>query len=243
MIPQADLANQSDIQGTFLLSHFLTRVLLKFECIIFIFVVASCVKGLGLEVEILEKPSYVSSPLGTRVSVDLICWGCDLEISGILLIVNLRVMDKLELDVIFGMDWLTAHQVVINSDRKRVTAYVPNGTCFVFQGDKHDALPQAVYDSRWHGQLIGWLASLTLENKVRQDLGLPRVVCKYDDVFSDELSALPLHRDVYFCIELHSSTSPISMTLHRMAPVELQELKVKIQELLDKGFIRPSTSS
>ena len=60
MIPQVELADQYDIHGTFLLSHFLTRVLFKFECIIFIFVVASCVKGLGLEIEILEKPSYVS---------------------------------------------------------------------------------------------------------------------------------------------------------------------------------------
>ena len=42
-------------------------------------------------------------------------------------------------------------------------------------------------------------------------------------------------------IELHPGTSPISMTPHRMALVELQELKVQIQELLDKGFIRPST--
>ena len=47
MIPQAKLVDQSDIQGTFLLSHFLTRVLFKFGCIIFIFVIASCVKGLG----------------------------------------------------------------------------------------------------------------------------------------------------------------------------------------------------
>ena len=45
-----------------------------------------------------------------------------------------------------------------------------------------------------------------------------------------------------FIIELHPSTSPISMTSHRMAPVELQEFKVQLQELLDKGFIRPSTS-
>ena len=45
------------------------------------------------------------------------------------------------------------------------------------------------------------------------------------------------------CIELHTGTSPISMTPHRMAPAELQELKVQLQELLDKGFIRPSTSS
>ena len=112
-------------------------------------------KGLGLEVEILEKLSYVSSPLGTRVSVDLICQGCVLDISEILLTVDLRVIDMSELDVILGMDWLTAHRVVIDCDCKRVTAYTPDGTCFVFQGDKHDALPRVVYDSRWHGQLMG----------------------------------------------------------------------------------------
>ena len=48
-------------------------------------------KELGLEVENLEKPLHVSSPLGTRVSVDMICQDCELEISGILLIVDLRV--------------------------------------------------------------------------------------------------------------------------------------------------------
>ena len=61
-------------------------------------------RELGLEVETLEKPLYVSSPLGTRVSVDLICQGCELEIYGILLTVDLRVMDMSEFDIIFGMD-------------------------------------------------------------------------------------------------------------------------------------------
>ena len=111
----------------------------------------------------------------------------------------------------------------------------------MFQEDKHNALPQTVYDSRWHGQLMGWLASLTLEDKVRQDLGLPRVVCKYEDVFPDELSGLPPHREVDFVIELHPGTSLISMTPYKMAPIELQELKIRIQQLLDKGFIRLST--
>ena len=81
-----------------------------------------------------------------------------------------------------------------------------------------------------------------LEDEVRQDLGLPRVVCEYEDVFPDELPGLPPHRDVDFIIELHPGMSPISMIPNRMAPVELQELKVQLQELLDKGFIRPSTS-
>ena len=92
------------------------------------------------------------------------------------------------------------------------------------------------------GQLTSWLASLTLEDEVRQDMSLPRVVSEYEDVFQDKLPGLPPPRDVDFFIELHPGTLPISMTPNRMAPVELQELKVQIQELLGKGFIRPSTS-
>ena len=124
----------------------------------------------------------------------------------------------------------------------RVTSYPPDGTCVVFQGNRHDVSPHTVYDSRWHGQLTGWLACLTLEDKVRQDMSLPRVVCEYEDVFPNELPRLPPPRDVEFFIELYPGTSPISMTSHRMALVELRELKVQIQELLGKGFIRPSTS-
>ena len=199
-------------------------------------------RELGLEVETLEEPLYVSSPLGIRARIGMICRGCELEISGTLLIVDLRIMDMSEFDVILGMDWLIAYRVVIDCERSRVTAYTQDGTRVVFQGDKNDMLPHIVYESRCQGQLAGWLASLNLEDEVRPYLDLPRVVCDYEDVFPDELLGLPPHRDVDFSIELHPSTSPISMTPHRMAPVELQELRVQLQKLLDKGFIRPSTS-
>ena len=69
---------------------------------------------------------------------------------------------------------------------------------------------------------MGWIASLTLEDEVRLELNLPRVVCKYEDFFLDELSGLPPPRDVDFIIELHPGTSPISMAPHRMAPMEFQ---------------------
>ena len=147
-----------------------------------------------------------------------------------------------EFDVILGMDWLIVYKVVIDCERRRITAYTQDGTRVVFQGDKHDILPRIVYESKCQGQLAGWLASLTLEDEERSDLDLPRVVCEYVDVFPDELPGLPPHRDVDFGIELHPGTSTISMTPHRMTPVELQELRVQLQELLDKGFIRPSTS-
>ena len=168
--------------------------------------------------------------------------GCELEISGTLLTMDLRSMDMSEFDVILGMDWLIAYRIVIDCERRRVTAYTQDGTRMVFQGDKHDIFPQTVYESRCQGQLAGWLASLTLENKERPDLDLPQVVCEYVDVFPDKLPGLPPQRVVDFGIELHPGTFPISMTPHRMAPVELQGLRVQLQELLDKGFIRPSTS-
>ena len=84
------------------------------------------------------------------VRIDHIYWDCELEILGILLTVDLRVMDMSEFDVILMMDWLTAHQVIINCDRKRVTAYTLGGSRFIFQRDKHGALPHTVYDSRWN---------------------------------------------------------------------------------------------
>ena len=158
--------------------------------------------------ETLEEPLYVSSPLGFRARIGTICRGCELEISGTLLTVDLRIMDMLKFDVILGMDWLIAYRIVIDCERRRVTAYTQDGTRMVFQGDKHDILPQTVYESKCQGQLTGWLASLILEDEERSDLDLPQAVCKYVDVFPDELPGLPPQRVVDFGIELHPGTFP-----------------------------------
>ena len=96
------------------------------------FVVASRVDVLGLEVETLDEPLHVSSPIGTRVRIDQICQDSELEILEILLMVELRVMDISDFDVILGMDWLTAHQVVIDCDSRRITAYTRDGIRVTF---------------------------------------------------------------------------------------------------------------
>ena len=70
--PQAELADQSVFQGTFLLFRLWARVLFDYGASLS-FVVASCVKDLGLDVETLEEPLHMNSPLGTKVSVDKIC--------------------------------------------------------------------------------------------------------------------------------------------------------------------------
>jgi hypothetical protein len=68
------------------------------------------------------------------------------------------------------------------------------------------------------------------------------VVCEYPDVFPDDLSGMRPDRDVEFVIELQPGTAPISKRPYRMPPNELAELKIQLQELLDKGYIRPSAS-
>ena len=68
------------------------------------------------------------------------------------------------------------------------------------------------------------------------------IVCDYSNVFSEELSRLPTQREIEFVIDVVPGATPTSITLYRMVPVELKELKLQLQELLKKGFIRPSVS-
>ena len=85
----------------------------------------------------------------------MICRGYELEISGTLLTVDIRIMNMSEFDVILGMDWLTTYRVVIDCERRRITAYTQDGTRVVFQGDKHDIFPQTVYESQVLGTVGG----------------------------------------------------------------------------------------
>ena len=128
--PQTEPADQSVIQGMFMLSCLWAKILFDSGAS-HSFVASSSVDVLGLEVETLDEPLHVSSPLGTRVRIDKIFGDYELEISEILLTVDLRVMDISDFNVILGMDWLTAHRVVIDCDSRRITAYTQDGIVFV----------------------------------------------------------------------------------------------------------------
>ena len=106
--PQIEPVDQSIIQGMFMTSRLWAKILFDYGAL-HSFVDASSVNVLGLEVETLEEPLYVSSLLGTRVRIDQICRDCELNISRILLTVDLRVINILDYEVILGMDWLMAH--------------------------------------------------------------------------------------------------------------------------------------
>nr|GEW99713.1 putative reverse transcriptase domain-containing protein [Tanacetum cinerariifolium] len=68
------------------------------------------------------------------------------------------------------------------------------------------------------------------------------IVSEFPDVFPDELPGIPPVREVEFNIELIPGAEPISKSPYRMAPIEIKELKDQLQELLERGFIRPSVS-
>jgi hypothetical protein len=81
-----------------------------------------------------------------------------------------------------------------------------------------------------------------LHHTAAQNLEDIPVAYEFPDIFPEDLSGMPPDRDVEFVIELQPGTAPISRQPYKITPMELAELKVQLNELLGKGYIRPSSS-
>ncbi|XP_071718953.1 uncharacterized protein [Rutidosis leptorrhynchoides] len=149
-----------------------------------------------------------------------------------------------DFDIILGMDWLSHHHANIDCYSKRIlfgNHFIPD--C-VFNGDlpvKFIKVISALKAQKLisHG-CVGYLASiqnLSIESPLLENI---EVVREFPDVFPDELQGLPPVREVEFLIDLIPGSQPISKAPYRMAPLELQELKEQLQELIDCGFIQPT---
>ena len=88
----------------------------------------------------------------------------------------------------------------------------------------------------------GYLAHVVLTQETTASVEDVGVVRHFPDVFPEDLPGLSPDREVEFTINLLLGKNPISLTPYFMAPAELRELKTQLQELIDKGFIQPSTS-
>ncbi|KAL0559143.1 hypothetical protein IC582_003733 [Cucumis melo] len=210
------------------------------------FISSAFVLHARLEVEPLHHVLSVSTPSGECMLLKEKVKACQIEIAGHVIEVTLLVLDMLDFDVILGMDWLAANHASIDCSRKEVAFNPPSMASFKFKGEGSRSLPQvisAIKASKLLSQgTWGILASVVDTREVDVSLSSEPVVRDYPDVFPEELPGLPPHREVEFAIELEPGTVPISRAPYRMAPAELKELKVQLQELLDKGFIRPSVS-
>jgi hypothetical protein len=129
------------------------------------------------------------------------------------------------MDIILGMDWMTKHKVMLDISSRVIEIDSP------YDGATTLYLPQQEY---FHCCVYA-TTDIKLED-------IP-IVCEYPDVFPDNLTGMPPDRDIEFIIELQPGTAPISKRPYRMPPNELVELKIQLQDLLDKCFIRPSASS
>ncbi|XP_042400862.1 uncharacterized protein LOC121990874 [Zingiber officinale] len=188
----------------------------------------------------------VSLPSGEVLSISLEVKGCPLDFNGQTLMVDLQVLQMVEFDIILGMDWLAMNHATVDCGTRVVTFRPPGLPSLVFFGTESDGI--AVISAMQARRLLaqgcqGYLLSMVKSGSdVLPQLSNVSIVREFPDVFLDELPDLPPNRQVEFTIELVPGTSPVSKTPYRMAPKELEELKVQLQELLDRGFIRPSVS-
>ncbi|XP_028075767.1 uncharacterized protein LOC114277998 [Camellia sinensis] len=192
--------------------------------------------ALGLEMERLASPFRVESPVGGIVDLDRGCRGFEIEVARLQLPFAFVLLDMLSFDVILGMDRLSSYRAMIDCFRQRVTVCTSSGDCFYFLGDQVNRVLSPVFDPCSRNELNGLLATLLDSEGDGTRVELPRVVCEYPDVFSEDLTSLPPHREIEFTINLVPRTTTISMASYRFSPAESHELKTQLQELLDKAI-------
>ncbi|GKA00288.1 putative reverse transcriptase domain-containing protein [Tanacetum coccineum] len=135
--------------------------------------------------------------------------------------IDLMPVELGSFDVIIGMDWLAKYHALIVCEFEKVVKYIQKG-CQVYLA-----------------QVTSKKAEDKSEEKRLEDVPIIR---EFPEVFPDDLPGLPPARQVEFQINLVPGAAPVARTPYRLAPAEMQELSTQLQELSDKGFIRPSSS-
>ena len=180
------------------------------------------------------------------MATNLVYPSCLISIGDHEFLADLILLEIQGFDIILGMDWLSSHHASIDCYKKIITFCIPDQPIFFFEGIKHNLPPCLISALQaYHLMQKGCFCYMVcVKEHSNQETHLDEisVVKEFPDVFPDDLPGLPLDREGEFAIDLVSSTTPISKPPYRMAPLELEELKKQLQELLDKGFIRPSVS-
>jgi hypothetical protein len=192
------------------------------------FISATYVGKHNLPLALLRCQMIISSPGGDMPARQL-CPKVNLKIRGVDFVANLIVLESKGIDVILGMDWLIKYKILIDCAKKSVKMTTPKGKEMEFIAEPV-VTAKGVANCAKVNQL-----DASQESEVT-------VVNEFPDVFPEELSGMPPDRDIEFVIELKPGTTPTYKTPYRMATPELAELKEHVKELLEKEFIRPSSS-
>jgi hypothetical protein len=179
----------------------------------------TCTQRYRLTIEPTNIPYMISTP-GERVITKELVMHTPLNLTGKLFRTSLIVLDGQGIDVILGMSWMKGHKAQLDTISHTVRLDSPANGVVVLQ-----LPPSTTKHSSVHH-----IATQKLED-------IP-VACEYPD----DLPGMSPDRDVEFTIDLQLGTTPISRRPYKMTPKELVELTVQLNELMDKGFIRPSSS-
>ncbi|GJW88995.1 putative reverse transcriptase domain-containing protein [Tanacetum coccineum] len=192
--------------------------------------------GASYEVELAD---------GRVVSTNTVLKGCTLNLVNHIFEIDLMLIELGTFDIIIGMDWLVKHDAMIICGEKVVR--IPHGNkMLIVDSDKGVSRLKVISCIKAHKYIeCGchlFLAHVTEKKSKEKRLKDVPVIHNFPEVFPKDLPRLPPPRQVEFRIDLVPGAAPVARTPYRLAPSEMKELSVQLQELLEKGFIHLSSS-
>ncbi|GJX22667.1 putative reverse transcriptase domain-containing protein [Tanacetum coccineum] len=182
---------------------------------------------------------------GKVVSTNNVLIGCTLNLLNRSFPIDLMVIELGSFDIIIGMDWLSRYDAAILCGEKKVRIPL-EGKTLVIEGDRNNSRLKIVSCIKARRYIEKgcelFLAQVTEQESKEKRLEDVLVIRDFPEVFPEELPGLPPPRQVEFRIDLIPGVAPVAHAPYRLAPSEMKELSVQLQELSEKGFIRPSSS-
>ncbi|GJT99969.1 putative reverse transcriptase domain-containing protein [Tanacetum coccineum] len=182
---------------------------------------------------------------GRIVSMNTVLRGCTLKLINHLFEIDLMPIELGTFVIVIGMDWLVEHDAVIVCGKKKVHIPVKNEV-LVVKGNEGMSRLKVIscikarkYVERGSQLFLAHVTEKEPSERLLEDVP---VVCEFPEVFPDDLPRLPPPRQVEFRIELMPGAAPVARAPYHLAPSEMKELFDQLKELLEKGFICPSSS-
>ncbi|GJS16814.1 putative reverse transcriptase domain-containing protein [Tanacetum coccineum] len=209
------------------------------------FINASLIHLFDNEPERISASYEVELADGRIASTNTVLKGCTLNLVNHLFKIDLMPIELGAFDVIIGMDWLADNDAVIICGKKEVHIPIKNRT-LVVKGDRNSSRLKVISCIKARKYIERgchlFLAHVTEKEKSEKRLEDVPVIRDFPEVFPDDLPGLPPSRQVEFKIDLVPGAAPVARAPYRLAPSEMKELSEQLKELLEKGFIRPSSS-
>ncbi|GKA26305.1 reverse transcriptase domain-containing protein [Tanacetum coccineum] len=232
------------VTGTFLLNQHLARVLFDFGADKS-FVSISLASMLNIPPITLDTTSDIEMANRNLVGTNTVIQGCTLILLNQAFEIDLMPIKLGSFDVVIGMDWLSKYHARIICDEKVLHIQI-NDETLIIQGDQSktrliliSCIKTERYISRGCQVFIAQVMEKKPDDKRLEDIP---VVREFLEVFPEDLPGLPPVRQVEFQIDLIPGAVPVARAPYRLAPSKIKELSNQLQELADRGFIRPSTS-